>query len=216
MAEREDYPAGFSQISEFIIKMHDLKPAQVMEVGASQRGRLEVEEPGAAKSAKSGTLVEFRGADGKPIRHFVLGKSHMHSGAEASQFGDGGWPDGRYVLPSAGSGVVDLVSDPISAARTQTGPMVGQGSFFKIEKPKSISLESPVATNSWKVAREVGVGGVEAGIPRKRAKFWTVQGGVAEFRFVESQLFGCGHQRAGGEIHQIWRRVHSCEPAIDF
>jgi hypothetical protein len=101
--------------------------------------------------------VEFRGADGKPVSHFVLGKAHTHGGAEASQFGDGGWPDGRYVLPSADSAVVDLVSDPISSAEPKPDQWLDK-EFFKIEKPQSISLESPVATNSWKVVRETESG----------------------------------------------------------
>ncbi len=157
VAEREDYPAGFSQISDFIIKTHDLKAAQSMAVGPSQRSRLEVQEPGAAGGSKTGTLVEFRGPDDKPIRHFVLGKSHMRSGGEASQFGEGGWPDGRYILPSPDSDHVDVVADPLSVAEAKPEQWLDK-EFFKIEKPKSISLESPVATNSWKVYRESEAG----------------------------------------------------------
>ena len=53
VAERNDYPANFSQISEFILKFHDLKAVQTMEIGPSQRPNLEVEPPG--KTAKTGT-----------------------------------------------------------------------------------------------------------------------------------------------------------------
>ena len=151
VAERNDYPANFQQISEFILKMHDIKSVQSMQVGASQRGRLEVEEPG--KGQKAGTVVEFRDASEKPVRHFILGKSHTHKSGDASPMGEGGYPDGRYILASADSDHVDVVSDPLSMAEPKPDQWLDK-TFFKVERPASIDLVSSVATNSWKVSRE--------------------------------------------------------------
>jgi hypothetical protein len=155
VAEREDYPANFSQISEFLLKMKDLRAIQSIQVGASQRGRLEVEEPG--KAGKTGTLVEFLDALEKPVRRFILGKSHTHGGAEASPMGEGGYPDGRFVLPSLDSDHVVVVSDPLSSAEPKPEQWLDKD-FVKVEKPSSIALESSVATNSWKVSRETETG----------------------------------------------------------
>src|ERR1039458_427770 len=40
--ERGDYPANFSQISELLVKLADLKVAQSEEIGPSQLGRFEL------------------------------------------------------------------------------------------------------------------------------------------------------------------------------
>jgi hypothetical protein len=151
VAQRSDYAANFQQISEFILKMHDLKAVQTIEAGPSQRARLEVEEPG--KGAKSGTLVEFLDSTDKPVRRFILGKSHTHKSGEASPTGEGGWPDGRYILPALDSAQVDVVSDPLSSAEPKPDQWLDKN-FFKIEKPSSIALASTVATNSWKISRD--------------------------------------------------------------
>ena len=41
VAQRDDYPANFSQISQFLLKLRDLKIIQTEEVGPSQLPRLE-------------------------------------------------------------------------------------------------------------------------------------------------------------------------------
>ena len=102
MRERGDYPANFSQISELLLKLADLKIAQTEEVGPSQLGRFELLPPGAATN--SGTLVEFKDQAGKTLNSLLLGKKHMRKPAGNSQFGgmgDEGWPDGRYVMAGA-------------------------------------------------------------------------------------------------------------------
>jgi Flp pilus assembly protein CpaB len=55
--ERADYPANFSQISDLLIKLSDLKISQSQDVGPSQLGRFELLPPGAG--AGTGTLLQF-------------------------------------------------------------------------------------------------------------------------------------------------------------
>lgn len=45
--ERNDYPANFSDISELLIKMGDLKISQAEPIGSSQLGRMHLAAPGA-------------------------------------------------------------------------------------------------------------------------------------------------------------------------
>lgn len=152
--ERNDYPANFSQISQMLLKFADLKVAQTEEVGPSQLGRFELLAPGAGPN--TGTQVEFKNADGKSLGSLLLGKKHMAKPAANSQFGgmgDTGWPDGRYVMAGSGTKTVALVSDALEDVEPKPEQWLDKD-FFKIEKSRSISVEFPVATNSWKLTRE--------------------------------------------------------------
>src|SRR5579863_8865159 len=72
--ERNDYPANYSQISDFLIKAADLKIIQSEKVGASQLSRLEL-NPGQGTNAV--LEVAFKGQNDKPLQSLLLGKKHM-------------------------------------------------------------------------------------------------------------------------------------------
>jgi len=151
--ERLDYPADFSQISGLLLKFSGLKSAQSQEVGPSQLGRFELLPPGAG--AGTGTLVEFKDAAGKTCGSVLLGKKHMKKPAANSPLGglgDVGWPDGRYVMAGGGTKTPLLVSDPLDSAQPKPEAWLNKD-FFSIEKPSSINVQYPEATNSWKLTR---------------------------------------------------------------
>ena len=150
--ERGDYPANFSEISSLLLKLKDLKVVQMEAVGPSQLPRLEL----AASGTNAPTTVEFRDASGKAIKTLVLGKKHTKSGGPRSPMeegGDGGYPDGRYVMAGSASGQVALISDPLANLEPNAEPWLSKD-FFKIEKPRSIAVTFQNATNSWKLTRE--------------------------------------------------------------
>ncbi|MDQ6630252.1 MAG: DUF4340 domain-containing protein [Verrucomicrobiota bacterium] len=150
--ERKNYPANFDQISEFVRKAQDLKIVQMEAIAPSQRARMELSEPG--QGTNTGTLVEFKNAADKPIKTFLLGKTHEKKSERATPFGgEGGFPDGRWILLPNNLQKVFLVSDPLSNAQPNPENWLNKD-FFKIEKVKSISLVSTNATNSWKLSRE--------------------------------------------------------------
>jgi len=76
--ERGDYAANFSQISDLLIKLADLKVAQSQAVGPSQLGRFELLPPGPGTGA--GTQVEFQDQNGKVLNSLLLGKKHLLAG----------------------------------------------------------------------------------------------------------------------------------------
>ncbi len=149
--ERNDYPANFSQISDFLIKARDLKVVQSEKVGPSQLARLDL-APNATTNAP--TVVEFRGENDKPVASVLLGKMHMQKSKQASPYGGGdeGWPDGRYVKVG-NSDTVATISNPLENIEPKADTWLNKD-FFRIEKPKSIEVVFPVATNSWKLVRE--------------------------------------------------------------
>lgn len=154
--ERADYPANFQQISEFLLKARDLKIVQTEEIGPSQLGRMGLAQ---GQGSNAAVVVEFKDQNDKPIRTLVLGKKHMKKPTgQPSQFeGEDGFPDGRYVQVGKDSKTVDVISDPLDSMEPKPDQWLNKD-FFRIEKPKEIAVDMPVATNSWKLTRETESG----------------------------------------------------------
>ncbi len=152
--ERNDYPANFSEISEFLLKARDLKVIQSEQVGPSQLPRLEL-VPGTGP--KAALVVELKDQSDKTIRSLLLGKKHMQKSSQPAAFGDmgdaGGYPDGRYVKVGADSGTVALISDALANLEPKPEQWLNKD-FFRVEKARSIAVAGPAITNAWKIVRE--------------------------------------------------------------
>ncbi len=154
--QRGDYPANFSEISSFLLKAADLKAAQTEEIGPSLLARYKLLPPG--PETNTAVLVELRDQNGKAIKSLLLGKTHMRKSAgRSSPMGemgeDEGWPDGRYVMVGGQTKTVAVVSEPLSNLEPKPEQWLNKD-FFKVEKIRTIAVEYPAATNSWKVSRE--------------------------------------------------------------
>ena len=157
--ERNDYPANYGEISEFLMKLRDLKVGQSEQVGPSQLSRFGLT---AGTGTNAATLVDFKDEKDKTIQTLVLGKKHMRKSSRPSPFGggddmDSGWPDGRYVKVGNNSDNVILISDALENAKPQADAWLNKD-FFKVEKVRSIAVAFPAQTNSWKIARETETG----------------------------------------------------------
>jgi hypothetical protein len=150
--ERGDYPANFQQISEFLLKARDLKIVQTEEIGPSQLGRMGLAQ---GQGSNAAVVVDFKDQSGKAIGTLVLGKKHTKkpTGAPSQFEGDEGFPDGRYVQVGQDSKMVDVISDPLDNMEPKPEQWLNKD-FLRIEKPKEIAVDMPVATNSWKLTRE--------------------------------------------------------------
>ena len=156
VAQRGDYPANFAEISSLLLKLKDLKVVQTETVGPSQLPRLEL----APSGVNTPTTVEFTDASGKAIKTLLLGKKHIKSGGQRSPMedaGDGGFPDGRYVMANGAADRVALISDPLANLEPNPAPWLNKD-FFKVEKARTIAVTFPQATNSWKLVRETESG----------------------------------------------------------
>ncbi len=148
--ERADYPANFSQISDLLIKIADLKVVQNEDIGPSQFGRLELLPPGSAEG--TGTSIEFKDQGGKTLGSLLLGKKHMKKvpANAPGGMGDESWPDGRYVMTA--DKVVAVISDPLETVQAKPEQWLNKD-FLSVEKPREIAVQFPEATNSWKLTR---------------------------------------------------------------
>lgn len=153
--ERGDYPANFSQIGDTLKKLRDLKIVQLEEIGPSQLERMELAR---GQGSNSAVVVQFDDQAEKPISTLLLGKKHMKKSAQPPQpEGGEGFPDGRYVEVGTNSQQVALVSDSLETLDVNPDAWLNKD-FFHVEKPKSIEVDFPVATNSWKLTRETEAG----------------------------------------------------------
>lgn len=155
--ERNDYPADFNQMREFLLKVRDLKIVQTEKVGPSQLTRLAL-APGAGTNAA--LVVDFKDQNGKTMRSLLLGKKHTRKPDRPSPYGemgDEGWPDGRWVKVGAEAPEVALISEALQNIEPKPEQWLDKD-FFKVEKLRSLAVTFTNATNSWKLSRETEAG----------------------------------------------------------
>lgn len=153
--QRANFPASFSEISDFLRKLAELKPGDPVEIGQSQLGRLELLDP--EKGTNAATRVEFKNKDGKVLAAVLLGKKYMRKNPSAGPMGGGEWPEGRYLMVAGDLGSVCLVKEVFSNVEPKPESWLDR-EFFKVEKVKSVSFVSTNAAHSWKISRETEAG----------------------------------------------------------
>ena len=151
--ERSGYPASADEIVGFVRKLWDLRPAQSQKIGPSQLGRLNLLQPDAG-GTNTGLLIELKAADGKKIRSVLLGLESVRGGENP---GSGGWPNGRWLYLPDQPGNAYVVSETFTEIEPNPERWLKKD-FFRIEKAKTLAVEFPAATNSWKLTRETETG----------------------------------------------------------
>jgi len=166
VAERNDYPANYNDISDFLLKTREIKVLETEKVGAADLTRLSLAEGVGSNSA---TQVEFKDQGNKALQTLLLGKKHMRKApARPSPMGMGeeGWPDGRYVTTKGSPDSVMLISDPLMNIEPRPEQWLSK-EFFKVEKLRSLAVTFAEATNSWKMTRETETGDWKLAEPRE-------------------------------------------------
>lgn len=148
--ERDDYPADFALIRDFLLKIRDLRVVQSDQIGPSEFARLDLNAPG--DETNSATLLEFKDSHDKILAALFAGKKHPRPQNDSEPLGLHGLFDGRYVLLPNDSHNVLLVSDALAALIPNPGLWLSQD-FFKVENIKFISLVSTNAADSWEISR---------------------------------------------------------------
>lgn len=150
VAERDNYPADFSKISDLLLKISGLKVVQSDQIGPSQLGLFDLLPPG--PGTNTATQVDFKNDSGSTLNMLLLGKQHLQQPPANSQFGGEGWPDGRYVMDGTGAKTVDVIFDPLESVQAAPAQWLNKD-FLSIAKPRSIEVQFARATNSWKLTR---------------------------------------------------------------
>ncbi len=149
VAQRYDYPANFTTLSEFLRDLVALKGAQEIEAGPSQYGRLHLLAPDADKKNETGTDVKLLDKSGKLVAELRLGKEHQKPSQEGGP--GGSWPDGRYILLPKAKRVL-LVGKTFSSVEPKPKSWLDK-EFFKVPDMKTGKLIKAGKT-VWEVRRE--------------------------------------------------------------
>jgi len=148
VSQRDDYPADFMRIGDFVQTLWQLKPKEDVQAGASQLGRLDLLPPG--KDEGTGTLVDLQDKDSKRIAALLIGKKFLKTSPQAPD--EEGYPAGRYVMPAdSNPPKVSLVSETLEQADPSPTAWLDK-SFLHIDRIQSIALDS--GTNQWTVSRD--------------------------------------------------------------
>jgi hypothetical protein len=145
IAERENFPADFERVREFVLKAISLKVGQSEPLGEKDRERLALNGPG---KPGAGTLVEFLGAEDKPLARLLIGRKYFRAEPQDPAKAIG---DGRFVLLPAQPGTVYIVSDPLIQATTRSAEWIDRRSF-QVEKVKTLELSYPDGSG-WRIER---------------------------------------------------------------
>ena len=141
IAERDGFPADFGKVRDFVINATGLKIGQVDEAGEKDRARLQLDA--------SGTRIEFRGADGKPLAALTAGKKYFKTEPDNPEKAIG---DGRYVALTGDDKRVYLISDPLAQASTKTAEWIDHKGFAA-EKVKTLEVRYPEGAGNYKIER---------------------------------------------------------------
>lgn len=140
IAERGDFPADLSRVREFVLKAIGLKVGQSEPLGEKDRGRLNLDA--------SGTRVEFKAADDKPLGVFIVGRKYFKREVENPEKAI---PDGRFVSLPNEAGTAYLVGDALTQATARTAEWIDRSSF-QVEKVKTLQLRYP-GGEAWRIER---------------------------------------------------------------
>lgn len=178
--ERADYPADYQKVSDLVRKMWELKPTQTLKVGASQLGRLDLNEPG--KGAAS--LLSLKDKEGKVLASLTIGKQHMNKPSEAAD-GMPGYPTGRYVMDEAKN--VSLLGDALS--ELLPGPENWlDTTFLNISNIRSVAVSG--TSGAWKLLRE-------------KDSEWKLDGAAADEQLDPAQTSGLGTLLASSRFADV-------------
>ncbi|MGH8024926.1 MAG: DUF4340 domain-containing protein [Limisphaerales bacterium] len=148
--ERDNYPADYDLVRDFLFKVSALKVVQSDVIGANELARLDLEPPGTGTT--SALLVQFKDRGGKLLASLLVGKRHRRPRNDSEPLGLHGLFDGRYVLLPGDPHNSLLVSDDLAAVSPAPGLWLSQD-FFKVENVKFISISSPEHGKGREISR---------------------------------------------------------------
>jgi hypothetical protein len=150
IAERAGFPADLEKVRDLVLKALELKVGQSEPIGEKDRARLQLDD--------SGTQLEFRGADGKPLARLTIGAKFFKREPENPERAIG---DGRFVMLPEDAQTVMVVADPLTFASAKSADWISR-TGFAAEKVKAMQvllaggerweIERPGDNANWKLS----------------------------------------------------------------
>ncbi|HET9733708.1 MAG TPA: DUF4340 domain-containing protein [Burkholderiales bacterium] len=173
--ERGGFPADADKVRDLVLKAIELKVGQSEPIGEADRARLKLDG--------SGTALEFRGADGKPLARLAIGAKFFKREPDNRERAIG---DGRYVqLPEDPKAVI-VVSDPLTLASTRSADWIRR-TGFAAEKVKAMEV-TLAGAEKWKIERARDDAGWKLTPMRAGEKVDTIRANSASYSLNSVEL----------------------------
>ena len=150
VSQRDDYPANFTSVNDFLDTLEELKVTQGIQAGASLAPRFGLDET-ATTAEKRGVTVSLKNSGGKELAKVSIDRK---SAPESAASPYGGAPNGRFIRNHQDIKAIYRVNETFAALSNDPKRWLADG-FIQVEKIKSISVTQPdKADVAWKLARE--------------------------------------------------------------
>jgi uncharacterized protein DUF4340 len=151
VSEKNSYPADFSKIKNFLLKIHELKIAQKIRLKKSALGKLKLLPPASGEETpSSGILLSFYDIKDQDISAIILGETHISKKENPNPFAP---PivDGRYIMVKNSASPV-LIIDSLSEVIPDSTLWIDKN-FIKIQKLKSLTIMDKKGKRQWCIER---------------------------------------------------------------
>lgn len=140
VAERAGFPADLGKVRDFVVQAIELKIGQTEAIGEQDRARLNLDA--------SGTQIEFRNDQGKPLARFIAGKKFFKREPEHPEKAAA---DGRFVLLPEDPSRIVVVAHPLAQASARSAEWI-ERSGLAIEQVRALEYRPP-GGEGWKIER---------------------------------------------------------------
>lgn len=164
--ERGGYPADVGAIRDLLLKLEEAKVVQAEGLTDAIRSRLQLDAPGgASKPDASGTVLELKARDGKPLARLVLGRQTTKQ-ASVPGLPAASVPSGRYVLVAADPQRAIVIADPLAAVAAKPQQWLARD-YLKVERIRALEVLDPDGKERWSVLRPDEAAGWKWSAPEK-------------------------------------------------
>jgi hypothetical protein len=175
IAERNGFAADAEKVRELVLKAIELKVGQSEPIGEADRARLKLDG--------SGGLLEFRGADAKPLARLAVGAKFFKREPQNPERAIG---DGRYVQLPEDPKTVIVVSDPLTLASTKSADWIRR-TGFAAEKVKAMEV-TLAGGEKWRIERARDDAGWKLTPSRPGEKLDTIRANSASYSLNRVEL----------------------------
>ena len=151
---RDGFPANQDNIAKLVTKVGTMLISDVKEdVNEKYLSRFKLQKPGnGGKDDETGTTVTLKKADGTVVADFTVGKN-IPGAMTPGSFSNS---QAQYIATASAAGQVLTIKEAFDyyMNNVTNKAWLDTSTFFKVEKPKSVSVTSAKPEDNWTLLRE--------------------------------------------------------------
>ncbi len=173
VAGRDNFPASITAVNELTDTAFNLKVQGVEKgVGKSQYGRLGLADAGGeAEGEEIGKTLLFKDSSGNEMSGIVVGKTQEVKASSQPFDMSGPQPRPQWIQVKGQDVIYKTVTGFSKLDGEPKSWLDKDGTFFKVEKLKSIAVTGPTPEESWKISREKDAGDLKLDEPAAGEEF---------------------------------------------